>query len=116
MPTARVFVPQVVLESWLTDGRAKLDNDTLTLDGQRFESRGAVRFLAEVAGGGDTPSLVGRVKSSAQLEELGAEHSGESVLLGDNAYQVVEGYALSPLFDGDASDPYPRIVKLFTQP
>jgi len=115
MSQARVFVPQEALESWLTSGRAVLAGDTLALDEQRFAVAGAVRVLAEVAGGGDACSLVGRVQTSAQLEALGAEHSGTTVLLGDDAYQVIEGYALCPLAPM-GSDPYGEVVRLFTRP
>jgi hypothetical protein len=115
MPNARVFVPQEALESWLTEGRALLVRDTLTVEDQLFHVTGAVRFVAEVAGGGDELGLVGRVKSREQLAVLGAEHSGESVLLRDNAYHVVEGYLLSPVVEGKL-DLYPRILSLFARP
>ena len=116
MAHARVFIPLSRLEQWLSDGRAQIDGDTLTLGGQQFEMMNAVRFLAEVAEGKDEHGLVGRVKSLAQIERLGAEHTGESVLLGDSAYQVVEGYTLVPSAPGPAAT-YPRITQLFsTQP
>jgi hypothetical protein len=95
MSHARVFVPQEAIESWLSEGRADLQRDTLTLDGQRFQAEPGVRFLAEVAGGLDEHKLVGRVQSNAQLDALAAEHTHEAVLLGDNAYQVAEGYLLT---------------------
>jgi hypothetical protein len=116
MPNARLFVPQEVLESWLTNGRAELARDTLLLDGQRFQVANAVRFLAEVAGGGDGLALAGRVKTQAQLQQLAAEHSGESVIVGDNAYQVLEGYTLAPELEGASGDAYPQLVKLFARP
>ncbi|MEY4513388.1 MAG: hypothetical protein RLZZ450_5510 [Pseudomonadota bacterium] len=115
MPQARVFVPQDAVESWLTDGRADLTRDTLTFEGVAFRVSGAVRFLAEVAGGGDEPRLVGRIKTRDQLLALSAEHSGESVLLGDNAYQVSEGYLLAPE-SADEPDLVSRIHKLFSRP
>jgi hypothetical protein len=115
MPQARVFVPQDAVESWLTEGRADLTRDTLTFEGVPVRVSGAVRFLAEVAGGGDEPRLVGRVKTRDQLLSLSAEHSGESVLLGDNAYQVTEGYLLAPE-GADGPDLVSRIHRLFSRP
>ena len=56
----------------------------------------AVRFTAEVAEGGDAERLVGRVKTLTQVAELGGEHASASVVLGDNAYEVVEGFLASP--------------------
>jgi len=117
MPAARVFVPQDAVESWLTDGRADLGQDTLTFDGFAFHVSGAVRFLAEVAGGPDDLHLVGKVKTSEALALLQAEHTGESVLLGDNAYQVAEGYVLSPAGESaGAPDLVSRLHKLFSRP
>lgn len=115
MPQARVFVPLQQLEDWLSDGRAELTGDVLTMGGQRFAVGSGVRFLAEVAGGADELSLVGRVKSADQLISMEAEHAGDSVVLGDNAYQVLEGYVLAPEDHGPASS-YPRIVQLFSDP
>ncbi|HEX5658007.1 MAG TPA: hypothetical protein VFX59_12465 [Polyangiales bacterium] len=114
MSHARVFVPQEAVESWLSQGRADLASDVLTFEGRRFLAQPGVRFLAEVAGGQDEQRLIGRVQSSLQLEELGAEHSHEAVLLGDNAYQVAEGYLLT--LDPDfarAPDVMARLAALF---
>lgn len=115
MSQARVFAPQEALESWLTTGRAEVEGDLLTLDGERFRAVPSVRFLAEVAGGGDRMKLVGLVKSNAQLDALGAEHSGSSVVLGDDAYEVVEGYSITPQRTG-RRDLYARLVALFSKP
>lgn len=112
---ARMFVPQEALERWLTNGRGALEGDTFTLDGFAFEAEPAVRFVAEVAGGPDEHALLGRVKSRTQLAPLGAEHSPEAVVLGDNAYHVIEGFALSPRNEG-ARDLYPELIELFAQP
>jgi hypothetical protein len=113
MAHARVFIPLSRLEQWLSDGRAQIDGDTLTLDGQRFEMMSAVYFLAEVAEGKDEHGLVGRVKSIAQIARLGAEHSGDAVVLGDCAYRIAEGYTLVPSAPGPAST-YSRIIQLFS--
>ncbi len=114
MSPARVFVPQDAVEHWLNQGRADLARDTLRLDGWRFHAQPGVRFLAEVAGGRDEQQLIGRVQTSQQLERMGAEHTHEAVLLGDNAYQVAEGYLLT--LDPDsarAPDVMARLADLF---
>jgi hypothetical protein len=116
MAQARVFVPQDAVEGWLSEGRADLSQDLLTLDGRRFQVSGAVRFVAEVSGAPDEARLVGRVKSREQLLALSAEHSGQSVVLGDNAYDVVEGYLLAPEGATAGSDLMPGLQKLFARP
>lgn len=101
MAKNRVFLPQDALDGWLAEDRGAIDGDTLTLkpDGARYRVQMALRFLTELAGGGDEAKLVGKVKDVEQLRELGAEHVSDSVILGDNAYQVVEGFVCEPLVD-----------------
>lgn len=101
MGVNRVFLPQEMLDGWLSEERVDVEGDVMTLrpEGQRFQLKTAVRFLEELADGGDQAKLVGKVKDLDQLEELGGEHCADSVILGDDAYQVVEGFVGEPLFD-----------------
>lgn len=115
MSQARVFVPQEALESWLIAGRASLEDDLLLFEGLRFRSEPAVHFLEEVSGSDDAHALVGLVKSQKQLVSLSAEHSPGAVVLGDNAYRVVDGYALLPEGEND-KDLHAELVKLFAAP
>jgi hypothetical protein len=97
----RVFLSQDTLDRWLTEERADVQGDVMTArpDGHRFQLKSAVHFLFEVAGGGDAARLVGKVKDHDQIAELGAEHVADSVILGDDAYQVVEGFVGMPLHE-----------------
>lgn len=115
MSQARVFVPQQTMESWLASERATLENDTLHYEQYEFHAEPAVHFVAEVTGGADQLGLVGRVKSRAQIAVHAPEHSPGAVLIGESAYEVVDGYALSLLTDARA-DPYPTLSKLFATP
>jgi hypothetical protein len=115
MAQARVFVPQEALESWLSGGRGQVIGETLQLDGVSFELTGAVRFMSEVAGGGDETALVGKVKSLAQLEELGAEHVEGSVILGDNAYEVLDGFLAVLGKQAEALPSVDKLIKMFRQ-
>lgn len=101
MTTHRVFLSQETLDEWLEEGRAEIDGEVMTwkAQGLRFELKTAVHFLREVAEGGDRPNLVGRVKDTDQLVALGAEHYADSVILGDDAYEVIEGFAGTPIRD-----------------
>jgi hypothetical protein len=94
MGVNRFFFPQEALDAWLDEGRVVLEADTLTFnpEGQRFTIHGAVRFLSEVTDGSDAQGLVGKVKTKDQLVALGGEQCADSVIVGDNAYQVVEGF------------------------
>jgi hypothetical protein len=99
MSSNRVFFPQQALDRWLEQGRVSLVDDELTITeaGRRFRLTGALHFTAEVGGVEDGLGLVGKVKSLEQLRELNGEHYADSVVLGDNAYQVIEGFLGEPI-------------------
>ena len=94
MSQNRVFFPQEAVQAWLEQGRVQLVGDELTTtpEGRRLRVESALRFLAEVAAGADPHELVGKVKTLEQVQALGGEHCADSVIMGDCAYQVVEGF------------------------
>jgi hypothetical protein len=95
----RVFFPQATLDQWLFDNRIELRSDVLRLteEGRRFRIIEALRVLREVSGADDRHELIGRVKTRAFLLELGAEVLEHSMILGDNAYDVVQGFIGAPI-------------------
>lgn len=105
MARNRVFVPQETLDEWLSNERVEVDGETMTLkpEGQKFQLKTAVRFMSEVAGGGDVAGLVGKVKDLEQIGALGGEHCADSVVLGDDAYQVHEGFVGEPMIEASAA-------------
>lgn len=99
MAQNRVFFPQAALDQWLVDGKIELDENVLVIkaEGRKYRMVEAIRVLAEVSGAPDEQELVGRVKSVNFLVELGAELLGDSMVLGDNAFEVVPGWAATPV-------------------
>lgn len=97
----RLFVPQQMLDQWLSEDRVDVEGETMVTkpEGQRLELTTAVLFKAEVTGSADAHALLGKVLDLEQLAQIGAEHYADSVILGDNAYQVLEGFAGTPLRD-----------------
>ena len=96
----RVFFPQQVLDRWLARGRCRAGRRELDAQGRAASSIAlveGVRVLTEVSGSGDPYEITGKVKTVAFLTELGAELLGESMLIGDNAYEVVPGWLGSPV-------------------
>src|SRR5262245_43042601 len=95
----RVFFPQAALDHWIADDRVDLRNDELTIrsEGRRYRIIEAIRVVREVTGGPDANELLGKVKSRAFLNELGAEILEGSMILGDNAYDVVPGFVGAPV-------------------
>jgi hypothetical protein len=94
MSPNRVFFPQEALDGWIEEGRIALVGDELTAsaEGRRFQLETAMRFVSEVTTGEDPNELVGKVKTEEQIEAVGGEHAPGSVILGDNAYEVIEGF------------------------
>lgn len=94
----RVFFPQAALDEWIAEDRVDLKNDELLIksEGRKYKIIEAVRVLREVTGSPDANEVVGKVKSRAFLSELGAEILESSMILGENAYDVVPGFVGAP--------------------
>jgi hypothetical protein len=89
---ARIYLSQQRLESWMNQGLLTVEGDRMKLkDGKVFRVSEAVYFLGVVGDEADPHQLVGKVKTTMQLAELGVEHYRDSALLGSVGYQVAEG-------------------------
>jgi len=88
-----LFVPQSVLDKWSEQGRIEVDGNVLTILGEQksFALTPAVRFL-KMEAGEDNAGLLAKVKTTDALKQMGAEHYMESVILGESAYQVQQGF------------------------
>lgn len=110
MANCRLFLSQEALDRWISEGRGVIEGEELTdkHTSQKFRLITGVRFLAEVTGQPDSHSLVGKVKDVEQLTGMSAEHMHDSVILGDNAYNVVEGFIGTPLVAETKDQPKPK--------
>lgn len=84
------------------EGKIELTPDSLVIlaEGRRYEIVEVVSVTVEVTGSPDPHGLVGKVKSKADLTAMGAEIMETSMIIGDNAYDIVPGWA------GTASTPF----------
>jgi hypothetical protein len=104
---------QETLDVWLADERVSLEGEVLKLlpepTGPAFLLTTAVYFQAEVTTGEDPLGLCGQVKTLAKVLELGGEHAPGSVVIGDNAYEVRDGFVgdLLPEHAGSAGSRQP---------
>ena len=92
-----LFVSQAMIDSWAEQGRIDFVGNVMTLLSGEGRDRSyalepAVRFLALLGADTDPHQLLKKVKSLAQLKELGAEAIDASVVLGDVAYEVEPGF------------------------
>ncbi|HEX2673105.1 MAG TPA: hypothetical protein VHM25_19630 [Polyangiaceae bacterium] len=99
MSKNRVFFPQEALDRWLGNGEVELSQGLLTIktERRRFRLVEAVRVMAEVSGLPDPHEVMGKVKTVGFLSELGASLLGESMVIAENAYEVVPGWLGSPI-------------------
>lgn len=90
----RVFFPQESLDQWGVEGKIELTSSELVIlaEGRRYAITEGVRVVVEVTGAADPHGIIGKVRSRASLEEMGAEILENSMILGDNAYDVVPGW------------------------
>ncbi|NUP11561.1 MAG: hypothetical protein HOW73_36410 [Polyangiaceae bacterium] len=95
----RVFFPQEALDEWVAEDKVDFAGDELTIkaESRRYRMIEAVRVLREVTDGRDPNELVGKVKSRGYLMELGAEIMDTSLILGENAYDIVPGFVGAPV-------------------
>ena len=89
-----IFVSQETIDRWLTEDRIDVEGERITLKpyGLSVDLTAAVHLLNEVAGGGDEKAWLGKVKTVSEIEGEGGEHDPGSVILGESAYEVVEGF------------------------
>ena len=99
MGNNRVFFPQAALDQWISDGKVDLAGDELTIkpEARRYRILEAARILREVTGLQDANELVGKVKTLQYLSGLGADLLENSMVLGDNAYDVIPGFLGAPV-------------------
>ena len=103
----KLFLPHKTLEDWMVSEKADLqDGKLLVTEGKASFAVAAGVHFAKLVSGEDTHALLGRVKTTAQLATLNAEHFQDSCIVGEAAYEVVEGYvtevATVPAAKGDA--------------
>ena len=95
----RFFLPQSVLEEWSSAELAALSGGnqlSLTAEKMTMSLIPAVHFSKLVLGADDR-QLLSKVKPNDQLQALGAEQMGDSVIVGDTAYEVIPGFIAEPM-------------------
>lgn len=103
----KLFLPHKTLEEWSLSEKADLvDGKLLVKDSKTTHPVSPAVHFSKLVSGEDTQGLLGRVKDAAQLSALNAEHFADSCIIGEAAYEVVEGYvtevvAAAPAGKGD---------------
>ena len=97
--TAKVFIPQDVVDSWVTADRVDLAGEILTFRGVGLTLRMVpAYFFGQVSGGSDEGhNLLGKAKLKAAIAAMGAEAYMNSVILAETAYEAEPGFIAKPL-------------------
>lgn len=121
--TGLLFVSQTMLDSWTEQGKIDFVGNVMTLlsgegKGRSYALEPAVRFVQVEGGEADPHQLLRKVKSDAQLREMGAEHVEASVIYRDVAYRVEPGFLaeVSALQAAAAARSQPRAAAPGAQP
>lgn len=96
----RVFMSQHCIDRWHATGGIAITGDLLRFHAVPQASlfiNPAVYFVRIDGGEADPYDILGAVKSSQELDQMGAEHWENSVVLGDYAYTVNPGFIASPV-------------------
>lgn len=89
----KLFLPQKTLEEWALAEKADLaDGKLVVKESKSTHSVAPAVHFSKLVSGEDTQGLLGRVKTVTQLQALNAEHFADSCIIGEAAYEVVEGY------------------------
>ena len=96
---ARLFISAERLDAWAAEGCAAISGEQMTLVelGRVFAITPAVHFIGVTGNDADPAGLVGLVKDTAALAAMGADHMATSVIYGDTAYVVQNGFLGEPL-------------------
>jgi hypothetical protein len=107
MAVSRLFWPQELLDQWIVDEKISIDGKELTIQKEQrtYQVAQAVQFVKDVGDGEDSHKLIGRVKELKILQDMGAEHYMDSVIIEDSAYEVIPGFVgeLHSVEDGKAA-------------
>lgn len=90
-----VFISQGQMEKLLTEGAAEIkeNNIILRLDNTLVgDLEEAYYFVRNVVSGSDSRELIGKVFTREEVLKLGGDIMQNSVIIGDDAYDVEEGF------------------------
>ena len=95
----KVFIPQDVVDSWVTADKVDLDGEIMTFRGLGMALRMVPGFFfAQLSGGSDEGhNLLGRAKVKAAIAAMGAEVYMNSVILAETAYEAEPGFIAKPI-------------------
>jgi hypothetical protein len=95
----KIFIPQELVDAWVTADKVDLVGETLTFRNSRISLWVVPGFYFDHVSGGidEAHKLLGRAKTKAAVNALGAEAYMSSVIVGETAYDVETGFLARPV-------------------
>ncbi len=90
-----IFISQEQMEKYISEGVADISNNNIVLRLDKTyigNLEDAVYFLRNVVNPSDSRDLIGRVLTKDEVKSLNADIMKNSVIIGDDAYDVEEGF------------------------
>jgi len=103
-----IFISQEQMEKFISEGVADITNENIVLRLERTyvgEIKDAYYFLRNVVDPQDKRGLVGKVLLKDEVKALSADIMQNSIIIGDDAYDVEEGFLISEQGLGDLKEP-----------
>jgi len=102
----RLFIHQETLDQWSEQNKISLENDLMYIPETQTYHRliSAYLFDSIVSQEKDPHALVGKVLTSEALKEMKAEPYMDSVIYGEDAYEVFSGFIAMLIPPPDAED------------
>lgn len=90
----RFFIPQEWADAAIMEDRVEVQGDTMMVraDQKRYKIEEAVRIIAVEGGDVDSAGLVGKVKTQEDVNRMGGEQMGDSMIVHDTPYRVQLGF------------------------
>jgi len=94
---AKIFITTDKLNEWLENYKGKVEGKVLSFEWLDYPVNLEEAFLFSnlVAGDDSEKSMIGKVKTLSDIEKSGIEVFQNSAIIGENAYEVKEGFIIS---------------------
>jgi len=99
----KLFIPQEWVSKADMGEVVRIDGDTMIVasDGKQYRIEEALHVVSVEGGDPDAEDLLGKVVTHGEVKQRGGEQVGESLIMGETAYRVEQGFVA--LFEGSGS-------------
>ena len=99
----KLFIPQEWIAQADMEGVIRIEGGVMTVasDGKQYGIEEALYVVSVEGGDPDAEDLLGKVITHEEVRQRGGEQVGESLIMGETAYRIEQGFVA--LFEGSGS-------------